>query len=213
MSGNSSCGRTSTFHNGRPFTADDVAFTFERIPTVLNSPGSYSTYIYAIAKTEIVDPLTLRLHTKGPDPLLPANLSQVWILNRATHTGATTDDFNSGKLAIGAGPFRVGRGAFRRRVELDRNDSYWGGKPAWEHVSYRQITNEASRAAALLSGDVDFIDQVPDRRRGAAARRPASAALRGRQPAGDLHRDGPDAAPAPRRSSPTTTASRWSAIR
>lgn len=57
-----------TFHNGQPFTADDVAFTFERIPTVLNSPGSYSTYIYSIAKVEIVDPLTLRLHTKGGGP-------------------------------------------------------------------------------------------------------------------------------------------------
>ncbi len=150
-----------TFHNGRPFTADDVAFTFERIPTVVNSPGSYSTFIYSIAKVEIVDPLTLRLHTKGPDPLLPANLSQVWILNRATHTGAATDEFNSGKLAIGTGPFRVKSVRFGDRVELDRNDAYWGDKPGWEQVSYRQVTNEASRSAALLSGDVDFIDQVP----------------------------------------------------
>lgn len=150
-----------TFHDGHPFTADDVAFTFERIPTVVNSPGSYSTFIYSIAKVEIVDPLTLRLHTKGPDPLLPANLSQVWILSRATHTGAATEDFNSGRVAIGTGPFRVKSVRFGDRVELDRNDAYWGGKSSWEHVSYRQITNEASRAAALLSGDVDFIDQVP----------------------------------------------------
>jgi peptide/nickel transport system substrate-binding protein len=150
-----------TFHNGNSFTADDVAFTFERIPTVLNSPGSYSTYIYAIDKVEIVDPLTLRLHTKAADPLLPANLSQVWMLNRATHTGATTDEFNSGKAAIGAGPFRVRSVRFGDRVELDRNDSYWGEKSPWEHVSYRQITNEAARSAAVLSGDVDFIDQVP----------------------------------------------------
>lgn len=149
------------FHNGQPFTADDVAFTFERIPTALNSPGSYSTYIYSIAKVEIVDPLTLRLHTKGVDPLLPANLSQIWILSRATHAGAATADFNSGKLAIGTGPFRVASVRFGDRIELDRNDAYWGGKSPWEHVTYRQITNEASRAAALLSGDVDFIDQVP----------------------------------------------------
>jgi peptide/nickel transport system substrate-binding protein len=149
------------FHNGQPFTADDVAFTFERIPTVVNSPGSYSTYIYSIARTEIVDPLTLRLHTKGPDPLLPANLSQVWILNRATHAGATTDAFNSGKAAIGTGPFKVNTVRFGDRIELDRNDAYWGAKSPWEHVSYRQLTNEASRSAALLSGDVDIIDQVP----------------------------------------------------
>ena len=150
-----------TFHNGKPFTADDVAFTFERIPTVVNSPGSYSTFIYSIARTEIVDPLTLRLHTKGPDPLLPANLSQVWILSRATQTGATTDDFNAGRAAIGAGPFKVRSVRIGDRIELDRNDAWWGPKQPWEHVSYRQLTNEASRSAALLSGDVDFIDQVP----------------------------------------------------
>jgi peptide/nickel transport system substrate-binding protein len=150
-----------TFHNGKPFTADDVAFTFERIPAVVNSPGSYSTYIYSIAKVDIPDPLTLRLHTKGPDPLLPASLSQVWILSRATHTGASTEDFNSGKLAIGTGPFRVASVQFGNKVELDRNDAYWGEKSPWQHVTYRQITNEATRSASLLAGDVDFIDQVP----------------------------------------------------
>jgi peptide/nickel transport system substrate-binding protein len=95
------------FQNGEPFTADDVVFTFERIPTIINSPGSYSTYIYSISKAEVIDPLTLHLHTKGPDPLLPADLSQVWILNRKTHTGATTGDFNSGKATIGTGPYKV----------------------------------------------------------------------------------------------------------
>ncbi len=150
-----------TFHNGEPFTADDVLFTFERIPTVINSPGSYSTYIYSIAKAEAVDPVTLHLRTRGPDPLLPANLSQVWILNRKTHTGASTPDFNAGKAAIGTGPYKVASVRFGDRVELERNDGYWQGTPQWQHVSYRQITNEASRAAALLSGDVDVIDQVP----------------------------------------------------
>jgi peptide/nickel transport system substrate-binding protein len=150
-----------TFQNGEPFTADDVVFTFERIPTVINSPGSYSTYIYSIAKTEVVDPHTLRFHTRGPDPLLPANLSQIWILNRKTHTGASTADFNSGKAAIGTGPFKVASVRFGDRIELDRYDGYWQGAPQWQHVSYRQITNEATRAAALLSGDVDVIDQVP----------------------------------------------------
>ena len=150
-----------TFHNGRPFTADDVRFTFERIPTVVNSPGSYSTYIYSIDRVDTPDPLTLRLHTKGPDPLLPANLSQVWMLNRATHAGAPTDAFNAGAAAIGAGPFKVASVRFGDRIELERNEAWYGPKLPWERVSYRQVTNEASRLASLLAGDVDFIDQVP----------------------------------------------------
>ncbi len=179
------------FHNGETFTADDVAFTFERIPTVVNSPGSYSTYIYSVDKVEIPDPLTIRMHTKGPDPLLPASMSQVWMLNRKTHTGATTDQFNSGEKAIGAGPFRVRSVRFGDRVELERNDAWYGPRSPWSSVSYRQITNEASRAAALLSGDVDFIDQVPTAdvaRIGAGAE---ATAVGGGQPAGDLHRVGP----------------------
>ena len=150
-----------TFHNGKPFTADDVAFTLERIPTVLNSPGSYSTYVYSVQRVEILDPLTLRFHTRAADPLLPSSLFQIWMLNRATHTGAATEDFNSGKAAIGAGPFRLVANRPGDRMELERFDQYWGKKPDWQHVTYRVITNEAARTAALLSGDVDFIDQVP----------------------------------------------------
>ncbi len=47
------------------------------------------------------------------------------------------------------------------RIELQRNDAYWGQRAAWQVVDYRMITNDTSRSAALLAGDVDFIDQVP----------------------------------------------------
>ena len=49
------------FPNGSPFTADEVAFTFARIPTAQNSPGSFITYIQWVRGVEVVDPLTLRL--------------------------------------------------------------------------------------------------------------------------------------------------------
>jgi peptide/nickel transport system substrate-binding protein len=47
------------------------------------------------------------------------------------------------------------------RIALQRNDTYWGGRPQWEAIDYRMITNDAARTAAILAGDVDFIDQVP----------------------------------------------------
>lgn len=150
-----------TFHNGSPFTAEDVAFTFERIPRVVNSPGSFATYTRAVRDVEIVDPLTIRLRTDGPYPVLPVNLAQVPILDSDTHAEAQTEDFNSGRLAIGTGPFRMRSYRPGSLIELDRNDSYWGTKPAWERVEYRMMTNDAGRTAALLAGDVDIIDQVP----------------------------------------------------
>jgi peptide/nickel transport system substrate-binding protein len=149
------------FHNGNDFTAEDVAFSIARPPTVPNSPSSYAIYTRAVKGVEIVDPLTIRLKTDGPYPLLPTDLAQVAMLDKQTHEGAATEDFNSGKVAIGAGPFRFVSFRSGDRLELERNEDYWGEKPVWKRVSYRIITNNGARMAAMLAGDVDMIDQVP----------------------------------------------------
>lgn len=149
------------FHNGRDFTAEDVAFTIARVPTVPNSPSSYAIYTRSIERVEIVDPLTVRFHTRSPYPLLPTDLGQVAILDKETHENGTTEEFNAGKLAVGTGPFRYTGFRSGDRLDLERNDAYWGEKPHWARVNYRILPNDASRTAALLAGDVDFIDQVP----------------------------------------------------
>lgn len=149
------------FHNGQEFSAEDVAFTFQRVPNVPNSPSSFAIYTRPITRVEIVDPLTIRLHTATPYPLMPMGLSNVRILDRQTHEGAATEDFNSGRVAIGTGPWRVVSHRNGDRIELERNDQYWGERPAFARVTYRMITNDAARTAALLAGDVEFIDQVP----------------------------------------------------
>ncbi|WP_137127881.1 ABC transporter substrate-binding protein [Roseomonas sp. HF4] len=149
------------FHNGQDFTAEDVVFTFERIPRVVNSPGSFRTYTQGVQSIEVVDSHTIRFRTGGPFPLLPVNLAQVPMLDRQTHEGAATEDFNSGRVAIGTGPFRMAAHRPGERIDLERFDGHWGDRPHWQRVDYRMITNDTSRTAALLAGDVDFIDQVP----------------------------------------------------
>jgi peptide/nickel transport system substrate-binding protein len=148
------------FHNGSAFTAEDVAFTLDRAPKVPNSPSSFGIYTRPVQRIEVVDPMTIRLHTDGPYPLLPSDISFVRMLDRQTHEGMTTEDFNSGKAAIGTGPFRLVSFRPNSRTELARNEDYWGQKPAWERVIHRIIDNDASRTAALLAGDMEFIDQV-----------------------------------------------------
>jgi peptide/nickel transport system substrate-binding protein len=149
------------FHNGQEFTADDVAFTIARVPNVPNSPSSFAIYTRPIREVQIVDPLTIRFRTAAPYPLMPMDMSNVFILDRQTHEGAATEDYNSGRVAIGTGPFRVVSHRNGDRIEFERNDQYWGDRPAFARVNYRMITNDAARTAALLAGDVDFIDQVP----------------------------------------------------
>ncbi len=149
------------FHNGNPFTAEDVAFTFARIPNVPNSPASYATFVRPMKAVEIVDPLTIRIRTDGPYPLMPIDLASLRILNKATHENATTEDFNSGKAAIGTGPFKLVRHQHGDRIEFERNENYWGDKPVWAKVNYRIITNDGARTAALKANDVQFIDTLP----------------------------------------------------
>ncbi|MBR0665619.1 ABC transporter substrate-binding protein [Roseomonas hellenica] len=153
--------RGVTWHDGRPFTADDVVFTFERVPQVQNSPGSFIGFLRAIERVEVVDPHTIRLHTHQPHPLMPLDLASVSIIARHAATGAGTEDFNAGRAAIGTGPYRLGTYRSGDRVELLRNDSYWGGREPWERVNVRFLLNDGARTAALLAGDVDLIEQIP----------------------------------------------------
>jgi peptide/nickel transport system substrate-binding protein len=152
-----------TFHDGTPFTADDVVFTFGRIPLVLNSPSSFNFAVKPIDRIEVVDPQTIRLHTVTPSPLLAYNLAAVRIVSRKHGQDAGTGDYNSLKAAIGTGPYRVTEFAAGERVRLERNDDWWDKKPVWTAVDYRSIANDASRNAALQAGEVDAIDQVPTR--------------------------------------------------
>ena len=151
------------FSDGTPFTPDDVVFTFQRIPTVLNSPSSFNYAVKPVERLEIVDPLTIRMHTKQPEPLLPYFLNGVHIISRKYGEGATTADYNSGKAAIGTGPYKLESVLLGDHVVFVRNENYWGPKPYWDRVNYRMIPNDASRTAALQAGDVDIIDQVSTR--------------------------------------------------
>ncbi|HVO89988.1 MAG TPA: ABC transporter substrate-binding protein, partial [Casimicrobiaceae bacterium] len=149
------------FHDGSELTAEDVVFSLDRVPNVPNSPGPFTAYTKAIIAKQIVDPYTLRLKYAAPYPLSPNDLSTIYIVSKKAATGASTEDFNSGKAAIGSGRYKFVRYANGDRVELVRNDAYWGEKSPWQKVTFKIIKNEAARVAALLSGDVDAIEQPP----------------------------------------------------
>jgi peptide/nickel transport system substrate-binding protein len=149
------------FHDGSELTAEDVAYSIDRVPQVPNSPGPFTAYTKAIIGMEIVDPYTIRFKYAGPYPLAPNDLSTIYIVSKKVATGASTEDFNSGKAAVGSGRYKFVRYANGDRVEFVRNDAYWGDKPHWQKVTFRIIKNEAARVAALLSGDVDAIEQPP----------------------------------------------------
>jgi peptide/nickel transport system substrate-binding protein len=152
-----------TFHDGSPFTADDVVFSFARIPTLLLSPSSFVYAVKPIVQTEVVDPHTLRLHTAAPVPLMPYNLTGVAIVSRRHGDGMTTASFNSLQSAIGTGPYRATAFTVGDQATFQRNDTWWDKQPYWTTVSYRLVTDGAARIASLRTGESDIIDQVPTR--------------------------------------------------
>src|SRR5215472_14598417 len=148
------------FHDGTEFTAADVVASIERVPTVPNSPSPFTVYTKQIKEMTVVDPYTIRFRTATPYPLMPSDLTQVAIISKGAEN-ASTEDFNSGKAAIGTGPYKLVRYSKGDRIELARNDDYWGGKTPWEKVTLRLLPADAPRVAALLAGDVQAIENVP----------------------------------------------------
>jgi peptide/nickel transport system substrate-binding protein len=148
------------FHDGSPFDAQDVLATLRRAPNVPNSPSSFGLYTRGIKDIAVVDPYTVRFKTAKPHALLPNDLSTVNVISRK-HEGASTADFNSGRAAIGTGPFKLAEFVLKDRIVLTRNDGYWGPKSDWQKVIFKLITNDSARVAALLAGDVQMIENVP----------------------------------------------------
>ena len=153
--------RGVTFHDGSPFTADDVAFSIARAPALPNNPGPYTSNLRTITRVEVVDPHTVRLHTDQPNPVLPGQLTNIFVVSKRAAEGASTADFNSGRAVIGIGPLRLEQARGQEGMSVVRNDAFWGERAAYQRVDIRVIGNDASRLAALLSGDIEIIESVP----------------------------------------------------
>jgi peptide/nickel transport system substrate-binding protein len=149
------------FHDGSDFDADDVVASIKRVPLAsTNSPSSFAAYVKAITEITAVDPLTVRIKTDGPTPLLLNNLSRIAILP-AEMEKTPTGELNSGKGVIGTGPFKFASWTPDDNVVLERWDGYWGEKAAWDRVTFKIFKNSSARVAAMLSGDVDMIESIP----------------------------------------------------
>ncbi len=154
------------FHDGTPFTADDVIFSFER------ARASQIAATLATAK-EIrkVDDFTVEIVTNGPDPIFTQELTNWYIMskswaekNKAEKMAEPTknEDNYAVRNANGTGPFVLKEREHEVKTVLVNNPNWWG-KP--EHnlteVIFTRIANASTRVAALLSGELDMIYTVP----------------------------------------------------
>lgn len=152
------------FHDGSDFTAEDVKFSIERIPMVAG-PNPTTIYVRRVKETKIVDPHTIHVITDGPAPILPNDFIRLFIVSAKAAAGLTKETaneaFNSGKAAVGTGPYKYVSWQPKGDLVLDRFDGYWGGKEPWARHVRKEIPNDAARVAQLKAGQLDLITRVP----------------------------------------------------
>jgi peptide/nickel transport system substrate-binding protein len=156
------------FHEGQPFTADDVIFSLARAGA---ESSDTKTYVAEIAEVKKVDDLTVDIVTKQPFPILPDVLTLAYIMSKdwsEKNKATTPEDVRKGKEnyatlhANGTGPFMLKSRAPGVKTVLAANPNWWG-KP--EHnvteAVFTPISNDATRVAALVSGEIDMMQPVP----------------------------------------------------
>jgi peptide/nickel transport system substrate-binding protein len=152
------------FHDGSDFTAQDVKFSIERVP-VVSGPNPTTIYVRRVKDVKIVDPYTVLVITDGAAPTLPNDFIRLFIVSSRAAAGLTKDTaneaFNSGKAAVGTGPYKYVSWQPKGDLVLARNDNYWGPKEPWARHVRKEIPNDAARVAQLKAGQLDLITRVP----------------------------------------------------
>ena len=163
------------FHDGTPFTADDAVFSIER---ALAPPSQRSFQLKGVKSARKIDDLTLELNLEAPDAVLPEKLQQLAMMSKAwcvKHGVEKAQDFNGKqetfavRNANGTGPFMLDRFEPDVRTVLKRNPRWWGFSSKsgdkrngnLDEVTLVAIRSDATRLAALVSGEIDLVLDPP----------------------------------------------------
>ena len=144
-----------SFHDGAAMTAEDVVFSFDRARA--EGTTNAQTALFAnIVSVEAVDDTTVVITLDGPDGAFLFDMAwgdAVIVDPASAETNATNP--------VGTGPFRFAQWVQGDRIELVRNDAYWGAAPALEAATFRFISDPNAAFAAMMAGDVDAFPVFP----------------------------------------------------
>ncbi|EAQ04282.1 putative binding-protein-dependent transport protein (periplasmic) [Pseudooceanicola batsensis HTCC2597] len=158
------------FHDGADFTAEDVVFSFER---AMAESSDFKEQAKNVASVEVIDDHTVKLVTDGPNPILANQLTSIMMVDKGwaeandivtPQNYAADEETYAVRNANGTGPFMVESRAPEELTVLVANPDWWGKDEFpgnLDRIEYRPISNAATRVAALLSGEVDFVLDPP----------------------------------------------------
>lgn len=159
-----------TFHDGAAMTAEDVVFSYDRAK---QENSDMKELINSVVEVRAVDDYTVEMVTDGPNPILPANLTNLMIMDKdwtEANNTVNVQDFEGGEITFattntnGTGPYKLVSREPDVKTVMTRNDAYWGiGEFPMEisEIVYTPIQNPATRVAAMLSGEVNFLQDMP----------------------------------------------------
>lgn len=146
-----------SFHNGEPFNAEAVKFTFERLLGEEGARGPQRSNYTAISNVEVIDGYTVDFHLSEPDPVLLTKLAGYGAMIVPPKYIQEHGDEYFNEHPVGTGPFQMVEYNPREDVKLERYVDHWDGKPKLESVTYRFITEPSTAVAELQSGRVDIV--------------------------------------------------------
>ena len=151
------------FHEGEPFTADDVVFNVER---AMASTSAYKTALPNVTGAKKVDDLTVDIFTSQPTPVLPLEIINLRLMSKSwcvKHHVEKPQDYKAkeesyaARNANGTGPYKLVRWDTDVKTVMAANEKYWGKHGNVTEATYYVVSSPATRVAALISGEMDFV--------------------------------------------------------
>lgn len=143
-----------TWHDGTPFTADDVKFTLERLAT---TPDLIRHVLMAdVISVDVESPTEVVVHMTDPDPLFPSNLADAALSMLPEHYFTANDADTVTQNPIGTGPYKFVEYRPDDRLILKAYDAYWQGQPEYSDLEFRVITENTTAVSELITGGVQL---------------------------------------------------------
>jgi len=154
------------WHDGQPFTADDVVFSIRRVIGQLDpnlvSPRCGAMLKPAVDSVEKVDDYTVRITLKGTNPMFIPSIASAWCRILPKHIYDRFGDFNTPEAQIGTGPFKFKRYERGNVIEWERNPNYFReGRPYLDGVKQFVLVSAATQMAAAKTGRIHLWDTWP----------------------------------------------------
>src|SRR5438552_6231486 len=148
------------FHNGEDFNAESVKFSLERVANPANKLRGTSPFA-PLDKVEIVDPYTVRVHTKKPWPIFvnAMGFRQASMYPPKEYAGKDTAAIS--KNPIGTGPYKFVKWSKDEEIVMEAFPGHWRGAPKIKTVVFKPIPDDAVRVAALQNGEIDVAVNIP----------------------------------------------------